>query len=270
MKQIIITGILLGAIALSGCQSPNTDGAVKPEDDRKNRHLLMATAWFQMSAEMQACYYQAYNMAEMALKAKLASDTSEKPNAVVLDIDETLLDNSPFEVEMIRQNREYSSEFWAEWISKAEAKALPGAVAFCRFADSLGLEIFYLSNRKQDSIERSMINMLSQGFPQVADNHFLLKDTSSDKTYRRNSIRKDYDILLFVGDNLGDFNEFFAERDSLLGFDKVAAHKEEFGTKYIILPNPMYGGWASHLRNRSDASGTEAFLRELIIDMQGF
>ena len=91
----------------------------------ENNHLLMATAWYQKSAEMRAIYYQTYYLAKLALETKLSKHDSRPHPAVVLDIDETVLDNSPFEVNCITTGQSYSPDFWKSWTNKASAKALP-------------------------------------------------------------------------------------------------------------------------------------------------
>ena len=206
-------------------------------------YLINATLWYQHSAEMRACYYQAFNWAKVMLRQNLNSDLDNLIPAVVLDIDETLLDNSPYNGFMVLENKPYTSEDWKRWTVKAQAQALPGAIDFLDYANSLGVEIFYVSNRMLDELSQTIANMDSLGFPEIRADHFFLKTDSSNKRERRNAIVENYSIILFVGDNLGDFSNDFDERTTNYAFDAVEEHKEMFGSRYIILPNPMYGSW---------------------------
>jgi len=215
------------------------------EELSANEHLVLATAWYQKSAEMRACYYQAFQLAKIKLDNHLANRVGNKPAAVIFDIDETLLDNSPFEVHLIKSGAIYSKDTWNEWTQKAEAKALPGALEFTQYLKNKGVEVFYISNRKINELEYTLINLKAENFPYADSTHLLLRsmNQSGDKTGRRNQVLQNFDVLLFVGDNLTDFSEDFAHRGTDLGFSMVDSLYKQFGDKYIILPNPMYGEW---------------------------
>ncbi|NOZ46197.1 MAG: 5'-nucleotidase, lipoprotein e(P4) family [Chlorobi bacterium] len=220
-------------------QEPNLNNPVKTD----NEHLVQATLWFQQSAEMRAIYYQTYQMAQTVLNNQLSKVRLSKPAAVVLDIDETVLDNSPFETESIRTGENYSKARWKEWTAQKNAKPLPGAKEFVLNAKEKGVEVFYISNRYYEELGVTISNLKKYDFPFADSAHVLLKKETSDKTKRRNSVLESHVILMFVGDNLTDFSQEFAHRDKNLGFDLVEKYKADFGTKFIILPNPMYGEW---------------------------
>lgn len=246
-------------IVFTACEQSSTDEKQEENKTTKNDYLIASTAWYQTSAELEACYYQAFNQAKQALLMQIKADSTEKPNAVVMDIDETLLDNSPFQVKMIETGKAYNKDFWKKWTSKAEAKALPGAIDFLEFVKENEAEIIYISNRMVDELDPTVKNMKELGFPETRKDHFYLKKETSDKTIRRNKVRDNYDILLFVGDNLTDYKEFFDQRDNNYGKNNVSKHKDIFGNKFIILPNPMYGGWFNALLKQaeSDTLSTE-------------
>ncbi len=256
MKKISFIVLLI--IIILSCQDKQTNN-----DDAKNNHLIMATAWYQKSAEMDACYYQAFNLAEMALKNKINTDSSTKPNAIILDVDETLLDNSPFQVKMIETGKQYSHDFWKQWTDRAEAKAIPGAIEFLKYASDAGIEIFYISNRMENELESTISNMEKLDFPETSHEHFLLKSTTSDKKERRKQITQTYDVLLLVGDNLGDFSNRFDNREKDFGKNNVAQEKDKFGTDFIVLPNPMYGTWVNALQKQSDCEDDADFIKNL-------
>lgn len=203
---------------------------------------VKALLWSQFSAEAEALYLQGYNIA-----SRIITDSAEirhdKPWAVVLDIDETVLDNSPFDVEKTRAGLSYSEEIWGEWCERREAIAIPGALEFIRLAEELGIQVFYVSNRKEQLLEATLDNLDALEFPFAEEAYVLLKKESSSKDARRAIIRENYNILLLIGDNLGDFEGVFDERSVEYGKVAVREMKEEFGSRFIMLPNPMYGKW---------------------------
>lgn len=213
------------------------------ENISDNEHLTMATLWFQKSAEMKALYYQAYNLAQLRLDQKLENADPEKQYAVVCDIDETLLDNSPVEAKIILENYSFSDSLWQAWTRLEKAEALPGALEFTQYAASKNVKVFYVSNRSTEELEWTMNNMAALGFPNIEKEFFLLKTTTSDKKERREKVRENHEILLFCGDNLGDFTSIFDDRADNYSLDEVDNFKKEFGDRFIVLPNPMYGTW---------------------------
>lgn len=217
-------------------------------------NLLNAVAWYQQSAENTAMYIQAFNTAKNQLLTNASAATTSKPKAVVVDIDETMLDNSPFEVFLIQNDSTFSKNLWNQWVQLGAAKALPGAVDFSLFAEQNDIEVFYISNRHVDNLAPTFDNLKNEGFAFVDSTHILLKSTTSDKTERRSIVEQNYEIIMLIGDNLRDFDELFAERSTDFGKNHVADNASLFGTKYIILPNPMYGEWEKIYRNDNDTA----------------
>lgn len=262
-KLIIVTGIIMLASCATMKQSAppveETSAGVAtgnsvPEAADDQDHLILATLWFQKSAEMRALFYQCFRSAEIALAENMAWACRTKPAAVVLDIDETLLDNSPYQGWQVHEKKEFNNDDWFRWVELARAKPLPGAVEFTRYADSLGVEVFYVSNRTVAEMGPTIENMAALGFANADTAHMLLKETSSSKEERRALIEKDYEILLLVGDNLADHSGVYEKRGPDNGFEAVDADRRLFGTKYIVLPNPMYGNWLNDLLRTAPGS----------------
>lgn len=258
-KIILLFATLTGLIIFQGCEQNKT---VETVDHSKNG-LLLASFYNYYAAEYRALTYQAYNIAKERL-VEIRKQYPDKENlAVVVDLDETILNNSPFEAEMIFQNVGYNSDLWFKWSEKANATAVPGSLDFLNYADSLRFTIFYVSNRKtKRELLPSMKNLEILGFPQVTNEHFLLEDTESNKEPRRQLISEDYDIVLLAGDTLGDFYEDSSDyktRDSLM-----LAHRSLFGKKYIVLPNAMYGKWVKALGSMSDEKNVDSLLRRML------
>ncbi|WMN06075.1 5'-nucleotidase, lipoprotein e(P4) family [Marivirga arenosa] len=260
--------IFIFSIGITACnQSPKNK--TMSADEKLSLQLGNATIWFQQSAEMEALYLQAYDRAKMLLKLKM--DTLSKSDlapAVVLDLDETVLDNSPFEARLFLAGENYSPSSWEKWCKEAKAELLPGAADFLEFGDSLGVHIFYISNRKNEVFDETLKNLQNLNLPQSNANHLLLRTTTSDKTERRDSVKAGHQILLYIGDNLTDYSQIFADRDSSLGKDLVHKNKKELLHNFIMLANPMYGEWESAVyKNDYGKSASEKIeLRKNILD----
>jgi len=237
MRPIAFITLLatLAFVPATNPQSPDTDQSV------------MATLWYQKSGEMRALCYQAYNLAEIRVRDYLENKDTDVTAAVIFDIDETLVDNSPSEALNILEGKPFTPERWKAWTDKASARALPGALEFCRFLAYNNIEIIYLSNRQNTEVLTTMKNLRDLGFPYADRNHLYLKAETSSKEIRRNIVEQRFTVILLVGDNLADFDQVFEDRSLNLGFNTVDSLRVEFGKKFIILPNPMYGDWTKPL-----------------------
>jgi 5'-nucleotidase (lipoprotein e(P4) family) len=241
MKKILLF-ILLANLLYSCKNEQIVENKIPDTQDQ----LILSVLWFQKSPEMQALYYQGYNIAGKSLTEKLKNRKSKLPGAVVMDIDETIIDNSPFEAFLAVNNLPYSDSLWNKWTEKAIAEPLPGALEFVRYAKAKGVEVFYVTNRsKTNEYLSTLANLENKRFPFADTLHLVMKTDSSSKEERRQRISGKYDILLLVGDNLGDFDSVFDERSNKLGFDAVKQNSNKFGDNFIVLPNPMYGSWVN-------------------------
>lgn len=210
------------------------------------RDYTNAVLWQQNSGEYKALCFQAYNFARLSLKEALWADTSGKPNCVIVDIDETVLDNSRFQGHEIKKGLSYNPTDWTEWTNLAKADTVPGALAFLKFAASKNIETFYLSNRDEKDYAATLKNLQAFGFPYADDSHLLVSKGTSNKEPRRQKIAKTHNILMLCGDNLSDFSNVFY-RENKNTTEQVNANQTLFGVKYIVLPNPMYGDWEKPL-----------------------
>jgi len=240
---IIISAILF-TFLFNGCST--THKVIKSKSVNQTAHLLnqnvLAVLWYQRSAEVRALYYQAFNMAHNRLDEILKNDTTGKKKAVVVDIDETVLNNSPYQAMNIIDTVSYPTG-WKQWTAAARAKATPGSVNFLSYAVDHGVDVYYVTNRGVDEQDGTLKNLQELGFPQAEKSHLLLKTLTSDKTKRRKSIEKTHKIVLLCGDNLGDFSQIFQHKSSDQRNILVEQNKSKFGNMFIVLPNPMYGEW---------------------------
>jgi len=232
MNKLIFLALL--TVALISCAHQDKSG--DPFESYTN-----AALWFQKSAEARALSYQSYNIARQVIEQKLKVKRKLTP-VVVLDLDETVLDNSPYQAREIVTGKGYPIG-WKEWLEEANAHAIAGAIDFLNFVKGRGVEIFYVSNRRQKYFDVTKSNLLKLGAP-FKEGHLLLRKEKSSKEERRQTIAKNYEIILMLGDNLNDFPPHFDGIDTIKRrFEQVDRLSAKFGVDYVVLPNPMYGKW---------------------------
>jgi len=214
-----------------------------------NGGKVWASLWQQRSAEYRALCFQAYNMARLRLDEAL-KQPGDKPLAVITDIDETVLDNSPYDAMRAAKNQEFDPKTWKAWTGKAIADTVPGAPAFFKYAASKGVAVFYITNRDEDERAPTLRNLLLYNMPNANDAHLLLRQTSSSKEARRQHVLKTHNVVLLCGDNLPDFDLLYdnkpAEQNRQAVTDQL---KKDFGSKYIVIPNPSYGDFEGAFYN---------------------
>lgn len=216
-----------------------------------------ATLWMQKAAEYRALAYQAFNLARWQLDAdlekknvrKLPKAERKRPRAIVVDIDETVLDNSPAQAEGIKTRTAFNSNDWLAWVEMRKAKAVPGSVEFLNYAVSRGVKIFYVSNRDEPHKAATIENLKRVGFTDISSENVLMRQKDakganiSTKTPRRNLVSENYRIVLLMGDNLDDFSDIFEQKSIAERFAETDKIKDDWGKRWIVLPNPMYGTW---------------------------
>ena len=231
-------------------------------DNSYQKQSLLAVLFKRTSAEYKANTFQIYTSAKNNIDKALADkswtalknqlkDYQNLPPAIILDIDETVLDNSEHQVRSIKNGTNYPIG-WKEWVSEESAGALPGVKEFLSYANTKGIKIFYVTNRTHDLEEYTRNNIKSLGLPFDNDMDVLLmkneKGWGSDKTSRRDLIRKDFRVIQIFGDQLDDFIPVTESAKSMnerkILIDKYA---DMWGEKWYMLINPMYGEWEEAL-----------------------
>ena len=243
LSVVVIMFLVVGLLTTGGRFTADCRAADQYSTKDLNEQLVMATLWVQASAEFRALCYQAFNLAKMNLDAFLSSYSGSKPIAISVDVDETLLDNSLYEAFLIGNDFGYSSKTWGPWQAAGLATAYPGAQDFLNYCKTKGVEVFYITNIKMQYYDDASKKFKSLGFPYIDKKHLLFRTDTSDKQPRRDIVEKDYEIALFMGDNLNDFLSVFRKKsvdDRSAEVDKI---KETWGKKFILVPNPMYGDW---------------------------
>lgn len=212
---------------------------VQKEVDMKMYPVL----WHQTSAEYRALCYQAFNVAKTYLETLISNREPSEKFAIITDLDETIIDNSYLEAKQIKEGKEYSSARWKEWVNMSAATGVPGAVEFLQWAASRNITIFYISNRSVSDVKPTLANLIKLNLPNADEEHMLFLSAESTKEPRRQIVAKNYKIVMLMGDNLNDFTNLFEKKsidDRKTETDKV---KDEWGKKFIVLPNAIYGEW---------------------------
>jgi acid phosphatase len=240
--------------------------------------LVNAVIWTASAAEHDAATLGTFANARRALDAALADPTwsaaledttsdASQPPAIILDLDETILDNAENEVRWIRKGVTYDSPLWKAWVRESAAAEIPGAKAFLAYAQSRGVIPFYITNRDPDEREGTRANLEKLGYPlSTSPDNLLMRgerpEWKSDKSSRRAWVASTYRVLLLLGDDLNDFadarDKSLADRDGI-----VEQQKEWWGTRWFMLPNPMYGSWE---RAAAKTTGTPCEQLEQKID----
>lgn len=265
VKYLFLSFLTITAL-LTGCAT------TQPEITNNN---FNSTLWVQTAAEYEANSIQVYNSAEnnidMALRDKSwtaaleqGSNYSLKPPAIILDIDETVLDNSQYQAQLVLNDEQFSIQTWDNWIAMESAPAVPGAVDFINSMERLQVDVIYITNRecivrtdggpecpqKEDTID----NLLKVGIENVDPDHVFLKGEqpgwTPEKESRRKVVASNHRVIMMFGDNFGDFLPIVSgnitpeERAEL-----VEEYSEHWGRKWFILSNPTYGSWEGILND---------------------
>lgn len=253
--MIARTALALGVVVSTLLSS----GAVRAQEALPANDMLLATLWTQRSIEYKGNALTVFALARIRLDEALAdkswtaspeeqkADYQNLPPAVILDIDETLLDNSRYQVWMLKNNQTFSTKSWNQFCAAQVSTAVPGALEFVKYADSKGVKIFYITNRGAETEKDTRENMAKLGFPMGGNvDTFLMQGEKPEwggaKGTRRAVVTKDYRVLLNIGDNFGDFDDRYrtSEGDRLKAFESDMAY---WGRQWLMIANPTYGSF---------------------------
>ena len=251
-KLFASLAILLSVGLFVSCSSTKVEG-------NNQEHLVMAPLWLQNAAEYRALCYQAFNLASEKIESIAGKKNKEgRPQAVIVDVDETILNNGPFSAAMILKNKSYGPEEWNKWVEQSSAEPIPGSVEFLQLVDKNKMEIFYVSNRMENSLGPTYKNLVAVGFPVKKENMmFRAAGTSDSKMERRKLILDKYEVVMLVGDSMMDFTEAFEMKGVDASWELADKIRSDFGNKYVVIPNPIYGPWESMIYNFEHGKKTE-------------
>ncbi len=272
LSATVVALALLAGCATSAPSSPTASAVSAPATKRATpaaNDNLNAVVWTQTAIEHDLLYLQTFRDAESrllpALKDRqwdaLAKDDRVAPirglkPAVVLDIDETVLDNSPYQARLIRSGGEFNEADWAAWCKEEAARAFPGVVEFTQFAAKHGIAVIYITNRSKDLDQVTMANLRKVGLPVSGNEAFLglgtfvegCEQIGTEKGCRRQLISRKYRVLMQFGDQIGDLVTVVANNPK--GRRRaMAPYMDWIGTRWFVLPNATYGSWEPALFN---------------------
>lgn len=243
---------LLFIALLASCKVPQQTAQPASAGQLVVDGKLWSSAFQQKAAEYQALCLQAFNIARLRIDQSL-QQASSRPRAIVTDIDETFLDNSPFAVHQALAGKDYEAPAWNNWTAKGVADTLSGGLSFFSYAASQGIEIFYVTNREEAERAGTLANLKRFNFPFSDNEHLIMRKDISSKEPRRRQIAGRFNIVLLLGDNLADFSDLFDKKTMAERSNNVRQLAAEFGSRFIILPNANYGGWEDAIYlNRRD------------------
>lgn len=232
----------LGLIAASPGLAQEAPAAA-PADACPVRDFTMGLRFQQQSAEVRALQRQAYTLATLRLDAAVAAAPDPAKLAVVTDVDETVIDNSALLARDLAACHTYDAwDTWLPWEREGNPTLLPGAKEFFDHANSLGVAIYYISDRADEQKDFTLKTLAALGLPQVDAAHVLL--LGPPKVERRAVVAKDHQIVLLLGDTLHDFDARFRKTPLNKQIATVEAEKAKWGTEWIVFPNAAYGTWS--------------------------
>ena len=279
MSSSRVLSLPLLSLVLVGCQSlaipaPITDevaaeAAAQTVTTPAANDNLNALAWMQTAVEFRLLAGQTWRSALVQLDRAIKSPAWDaltredrdvpalgKPLAVIVDVDETVLDNSSYQARLLRAGTGFDQAAWEVWVQEEAATPVPGALEFAKAAAARGVTIYYVSNRAQNMAEATVNNLRKVGFPIKDNSQFLGLGTvvagctaaGSDKSCRRRLIGRTHRVLMQMGDQLGDL--LAVPANTREGRDQaVAPYLGWVGERWFVLPNPSYGSWEPALFN---------------------
>lgn len=238
---MIVRRTLLLLSLLGACVSPGTP-APKPVAPASGRlDTLAAIRWARASAEHEALYRETYRAAATELDRMLAANPPAKKWGVILDADETILDNSAYEQQQAALGESFDAASWDAWVAREASPALPGAVEFTRHVRASGGRVVIVTNRTEAQCAHTRGNLDKIGVP--VDTVLCAPPSSGDKNPRFDAVQSGANatqVEMWLGDNIQDFPRL--SQSVRQGGDSAFAN---FGHRFFLLPNPMYGSWSS-------------------------
>ena len=273
LKKLTPRWLLIAIFALPSCatntSSPTgrTDIVASARDDR-----LDAILWQTTSAEYRVLVQSIYATAKLQLDPALTDrqwtalpsqteNFQNLPPAVIMDVDETVIDTGKFQSLLVKNHIRFGSARWRDWQRRNEPDAVPGAIEFINYAQARGVTVFFVTNREHATEPITRVNLATIGvkLPDQVDTVLSRNERpewTADKTSRHNFIGQSYRIVMLIGDDLADFiPEYRATPQRRV--DEALKHGE-WGRKWFMLPNPMYGSWEASLYDFRPELNSEA------------
>ena len=261
-RRRFAASILMGGLSLPVAAEVHAKIAREPSSRQvpQNNSLLWAVAWANTSAEFGALCHQAYNLAKLRVELALKKHSSDKPLAVITDIDHTVVHSASYWAYLVEQGFDFFDDaLWDDWIPKNLMTAVPGAREFLAFCEEQAVEVFYVTNRDQG--EETYIYALRQlqylDLPFADVDHLTVYRETSDKSPSREAIGKSHEVVALLGDNLNDYKRDYYVKDIDERYALMERDRKDFGETFILFPNPTDGHWVRAIFGESEPAATD-------------
>ena len=278
------------SVLATGCGNTAPEEPSTPEDETPTFNMAESVTGgprsdtyingvvYQESAEVAGLQYQAYQLARVRLDERIADQKAgkyEKPIAIISDIDDTLASDCNYMAGVLLNDPTWDNTHWDGYyyaLASTSNVAIPGAVEFCNYAKDQGVEVFYITNRLYDQVDITVAQLERLGFPNADKEHVQVcnEEGSSNKDERRANVQANYDVVMYMGDNIGDFTSAFKREMGSIARTEMASapeYKDKWGVEWIVLPNATYGDYCGAAWNNDkslDAAGRAAAVRDLV------
>ncbi|WP_134679774.1 5'-nucleotidase, lipoprotein e(P4) family [Paracoccus ravus] len=257
--------VIAATLALAAAVPGHADEAA----DASANALLYAVAWKQTAAEYRALYHQGYNIARDRVDAALAArKDGDKPLAVLTDMDDTVLLPLPYWSKLTGEGKAFFDDpIWDAWVPQNDLVIAPGAKEFFEYCKEKGVEVFYITSRDQGekTYEYALGNLKALGLPYADEEHLTVLTDSSNKEPRQQELAEKFTPVVYLGDNLNDFQRKYYIKGDVAGrIAAMEADREEFGRRFVILPNPTDGHWMAAVFGESEPADTPEARAKLV------
>ena len=246
---------------MASCGTANTESTISKEN--KDESMLGANLYLQSAAEFALLCRQAYENAGEAVVELSKRTPGDKPFAVVMDLDETVVDNSAYQSYLYKSGESYNRDSWDKFVKEGAVKdslitLVPGVYDFIEICKSSGIQVVFISNRMNSTRMETAITLANLGIDTLGltsddSNLMLLRTSERNKDARRDIVRESFDPQIFIGDNISDFTSDLENLDQSDRRQKaLGSYSAEIGKNWFLIPNPSYGDWVSgsELRNK--------------------
>ena len=256
-----LLGLMLAGGALAGLGSAPAAAQDDAVCNSIRNALLWALAYQQTAAEFHALCHQAYNLARMRIDDALARhNASDRPLPVITDVDNTILHALSYWGCLINEGKDFFDDaIWDEWLPNNLITAVPGSNDFFDYCESKDVEVFYVTNRNQGerTFEYALAHLRHVKVPYARDENLFVFRESSDKSPARRKIEETHEVALMLGDNLNDYRRDYYVKDVDERMALMERDRDDWGTIFILVPNPTDGHWVRAIFGDSEPAPTD-------------
>jgi 5'-nucleotidase (lipoprotein e(P4) family) len=258
---MVATAYTIGALVLFTVLVFDPNPAIATAEARgefDRNSIVRALLWMRTSGEYEALCRQTFNVALERVRNEMQTRKEGRAAAVIMDLDETVLDNSGYSFFLLRNGLRHHETHWNSWNRQniGQVGLVPGAKQFIKAVENEGVRIVFVSNRSstlRDTTQKILLKLDVATEAELADPNavkLLLRQNTSSKQSRRDTVMSKYDVIALLGDNLNDFSSAFRS-PAVNSIDErraaVQRHTDQWGIRWFVLPNPIYGYWTRYI-----------------------